>query len=454
MSNIPYTITESAIVLMIDAKTYTVKRGDDRFNEVREAIRTQNFDVIPTLLDIKGKLISDTNGGLYLLNGMLRCADYDVPSLLASRIIAMVKEGFSVEPLTNFLGNLMENPSTDSQDELYGFIEACSLPITADGHFLAYKMVTKDFKDICTKSMDNSIGAKPEMPRDQVDANRNRTCSTGLHFCSEGYLGHYGHEGNSQVVILKINPRDVVSIPTDYNNAKGRACTYEIVDAIDWDELITPLFTDEYSGDDAPTPSPEVDSETFYRWELRDSETNEVLNGFVSRKDAREERAEYDDIDTFIYDALNNVIVVGKCYVDVTVPFVPDEADNEDSLETSDNRWEVRDSDTGALIHTYPSRAEARFAVEDDQFIWDNQGGLVSGRVDPSIDLTDLDGSAPAPTVAPTGTKLNDTVVSKIKRALSAGKESCEQLARDFGVSSRTIRRIRDGESWSHVQIV
>ena len=31
------------------------------------------------------------------------------------------------------------------------------------------------------------------------------------------------------MVILKINPRDVVSIPTDYNNTKGRTCRYEVV---------------------------------------------------------------------------------------------------------------------------------------------------------------------------------------------------------------------------------
>ena len=30
-------------------------------------------------------------------------------------------------------------------------------------------------------------------------------------------------------MIVKINPRDVVSIPTDYNNAKGRACRYEVI---------------------------------------------------------------------------------------------------------------------------------------------------------------------------------------------------------------------------------
>jgi hypothetical protein len=35
--------------------------------------------------------------------------------------------------------------------------------------------------------------------------------------------------GGERIVILKINPRDVVSIPTDYNNSKGRACRYEII---------------------------------------------------------------------------------------------------------------------------------------------------------------------------------------------------------------------------------
>ena len=28
---------------------------------------------------------------------------------------------------------------------------------------------------------------------------------------------------------MKINPRDVVSIPNDYDNTKGRACRYEVI---------------------------------------------------------------------------------------------------------------------------------------------------------------------------------------------------------------------------------
>ncbi len=33
-------------------------------------------------------------------------------------------------------------------------------------------------------------------------------------------------------MILKINPADVVSIPNDYNGAKGRACRYEVIDQV------------------------------------------------------------------------------------------------------------------------------------------------------------------------------------------------------------------------------
>lgn len=247
MSNIAYTITDNAIVFMLDGRTYTIKRGDSRFEEVRQAIRMGKVDTIPTLLDLKGKLVSESNGGIYLLNGILRCDNYIIPPLLATRITQMFKEGFSTEPLIKFLSNLMENPSKIAQNELYGFIEACQLPITADGHFLAYKMVRNNFKDIYSGSMDNSVGQVLTMPRDSVDDNRNHTCSRGLHFCSEGYLGHYGTCNVDQVVIVKINPRDVVSIPSDYNNAKGRACRYEVVDTLPWDEVITPLFTHEYS---------------------------------------------------------------------------------------------------------------------------------------------------------------------------------------------------------------
>jgi hypothetical protein len=122
--------------------------------------------------------------------------------------------------------NMMTNPSFRAVNELYGFLEKNNLPITPDGHFLAYKRVRENYTDCHTGKMDNSVGKVVEMERNKVDDNQNNTCSSGLHFCSENYLRSFGGE---RTVIVKINPRDVVSIPTDYDNSKGRACRYEVI---------------------------------------------------------------------------------------------------------------------------------------------------------------------------------------------------------------------------------
>jgi hypothetical protein len=120
----------------------------------------------------------------------------------------------------------MDNPSYRSVQELYGFLEKNNLPITPDGYFLAYKRVRDDYTDCHTGTMDNSIGKTVSMERNQVDDDQNNTCSQGLHFCSQGYLKHFG---GARTIIVKINPRDVVSIPTDYDNSKGRACKYQVI---------------------------------------------------------------------------------------------------------------------------------------------------------------------------------------------------------------------------------
>jgi hypothetical protein len=86
--------------------------------------------------------------------------------------------------------------------------------------------------DVHSNTMLNAPGCVVEMERNAVDDNKDQTCSTGLHFCGMSYLSHFGGE---RTVIVKINPRDVVSIPSDYNDAKGRACRYEVIGELNVD---------------------------------------------------------------------------------------------------------------------------------------------------------------------------------------------------------------------------
>lgn len=115
---------------------------------------------------------------------------------------------------------------------MFKFLENNGHPFTEDGHFIAYRSVSEDFKDFHTKSFDNKPGAVCEMPRELVDDNPNNTCSSGLHVASWVYARGFGDEGR-KLVSVKVDPRDVVCVPTDYNNTKMRVSKFVVVEQVE-----------------------------------------------------------------------------------------------------------------------------------------------------------------------------------------------------------------------------
>lgn len=208
-------------------ESYTVYASQPGWEPALQALRDQDyaaFEVIARPAAIFEQEYCD--GRIALNDGIVSLDGNEMHGVLADKMIDMLRDGFDVEPLAKFMVNLNENPSSRAVNELYGFLEVSQLAITPEGNFVAYKMIRDDYKDSYSGKMDNSIGAVVEMVRNQVDDNKDVTCSQGLHFCGRGYLGHYS---GSRTVILEINPADVVSIPTDYNFHKGRCCKYTVI---------------------------------------------------------------------------------------------------------------------------------------------------------------------------------------------------------------------------------
>jgi hypothetical protein len=224
----PFLIQGNNIVVVIDNKPHTINKTHITYQKVLDAIKAGDWETVRDVIEPKKVVIEYGKGNVEVQGDKLFWKGKEFHNALSNRMIGMLQEGLPVEPLVLFMENLMKNPSKRSVTELYGFLEKNNLPITSDGHFLAYKKVRKDFKDIHSGTMDNSVGKVVEMERNEVDDDQNRTCSTGLHFCSQNYLNHFGGS-DSRTVIVKINPADVVSIPTDYDNSKGRACKYEVI---------------------------------------------------------------------------------------------------------------------------------------------------------------------------------------------------------------------------------
>lgn len=227
-------ITERTISLILNGKPFNITDSHVNFELIRQNLLDKNYDNLQNLIDvvrtISSKIESIPNTSLTIQNEEVLYKGYPIHNVLSKKLLEELRNGYDISGFAKFVDNLMQNPSSTAINELYLFIEKANLPLTDDGHFLAYKKVRDDYKDVHSGTFDNSIGSICEMPRNLVDDNRDRTCSNGFHFCSYSYLFHFGGE---RVMILKINPKDVVSIPSDYNDTKGRTCRYEVIGEVE-----------------------------------------------------------------------------------------------------------------------------------------------------------------------------------------------------------------------------
>lgn len=232
---ISYVVNDNFISLVIDNKPYNVNKTHKNFEKIKSTLKDKDviwnygnviLDLISEVETIKQKMIKFP--GIKVTDSNIFYNDEPLDGSLVNQILKTKDQGFEFDNLVKFLENLMDNTSEDVRNELYDWIKSSgNISITCDGAFLAYKKVRNDYYDIYSGKMLNSIGSVLEV--EEVDTDRTRTCSYGLHFCSYDYLKHYGDTSNSRVVIVKIFPQDVIAIPVDYNFQKGRCKRYEVV---------------------------------------------------------------------------------------------------------------------------------------------------------------------------------------------------------------------------------
>lgn len=250
-----HNIVGNTAIIVVGGRTFNLNDTHPAWKQVVAKLRKYDYEGLEAILDVR-KAVEVFSDGLVVItdDGELAYDGKPLHSVLAKRIVGDFKKGFDVKALVAFLHRVEENPSKTAREELYLWLETSKLPFTPDGHFLAYKKVRGDYKDIYSGKFDHSIGTTLAMPREKVDPDRNRTCSYGFHFCSLDYLNHYSSCANDRVVIVKVDPANVVAIPSDYQNQKGRATGYTVVAEFDgwvansgreWDEELPEVPEDD-----------------------------------------------------------------------------------------------------------------------------------------------------------------------------------------------------------------
>ena len=247
--SVPFMWVDRNLTLILKNKAYQVIPDHINYRLIMESLQSATEDELLELVDIQTAVTNYSNGMVTIQNGKVMYDGEVVHGSISKRILEFMSKGLPFQPLVNFLNNLMENPSMQSQTELYDFLEHEHLPITEDGYFLAYKAVRGDYMDKYAGKFRNKVGDTCKMNRAKVDDNRSAGCSQGLHAGALNYVAGYGClDSGDRIVIVKINPKDVVSVPSDCNYQKLRTCEYLVVGEYQG-ELLKPLYKAEFSED-------------------------------------------------------------------------------------------------------------------------------------------------------------------------------------------------------------
>lgn len=244
-------IGDGTLNVLVDGSSYTVAKDHPQYAVLRKAFNDKDADLFLKNLDVAkevSKVVTNKIGTMERVKVDSSGVYVDgnpVSNSVSKAIMSMMANGFDFEPLVKFFERLLQNPSSRSVKELWGFLEVNGLMLTEDGCFLAYKSVRGNYLDKYSGTYDNKPGATMRMPRNEVDDDFTKHCSQGFHVGALAYSGPSGwyHSIGDKVIICKVAPEDVVSVPNDHNCQKLRTCAYTVVG-----DYKAPLNAPVYSG--------------------------------------------------------------------------------------------------------------------------------------------------------------------------------------------------------------
>jgi len=267
-------VTPNDVTVIIDGKHKRIRKDSPDAELVIALVKqynscnilTEREDIVTKIEELcnPAKKIEFNSDGRFEFDGnsamYLKGTSDPIPEFLAKKLLEYIDKGLNVEALVNFWKNTLLNPDKGVRQQLFGFLEHNGHPITDKGYFLAYKAVkvarkydAETGEEVVSVRYDENTGERIEetlnqsmtfkpyhsgahgmtvkvgepitMPREECDSDPEVTCSAGLHVGSMEYVHDFGYSSGVILEVL-VSPRNVVAVPTDYNNTKMRTCEY------------------------------------------------------------------------------------------------------------------------------------------------------------------------------------------------------------------------------------
>lgn len=237
------------IVVIVEGISRTVLKGDGMFEKVREAL-VQGYDegYFIELFNDDGLGEEEVCNSQYHLGRVegtkmefvsRDCDDYalmyddtEIADCLRDELQSLIVDGLPYDGMVALIQRLYDPNKRVSyrvRNELLSFIKRNGIVVDTDGCIIAYKAVKEDYYDKYTgKTFKNVAGAVISMDFGSVNDNAAHGCGKGLHAGSLDYVSWFGG-GDDRIVVVRIDPSDVVSVPSDCDCQKLRTCRYTVV---------------------------------------------------------------------------------------------------------------------------------------------------------------------------------------------------------------------------------
>ena len=254
------TLSNDTMTVIVDgAKILTATKDHPKWVELVNAFTRKDESTMLDLLSMKRVIEKFSCGGLTVSDQGVFYKDMPLAGVDVDRVMAFMLQGLPYEPIAQYMGRKFLNPSKRAITEMYNFLEHRQMPLTPEGRIIAYKGVQKDFFSGRGGSeplsqgrrnekgqIFNGVGETIQMERSFVDDDFRQDCSGGLHAGSLSYAKDYAHGLPGGIVILiEIDPADVVSVPADCNCKKLRCCKYRVISV--YDGPLPDTYTSDYS---------------------------------------------------------------------------------------------------------------------------------------------------------------------------------------------------------------
>lgn len=229
-------------------RSYTLHSSYKDYNVALADLQDENYLGFIEHIDRAEALVAYGKGKLQVVAGQVTWTGNSLVLTegMTKYVLRLASLSLPLTAFENFLSNLELNPSYNSRQQLFSFIEHNDITLTEDGGMIFYKKVQDDLYDLHTgRTFRFAPGTIHEMPRNLVDDNSSVGCSAGIHAASLAYAKSF-HADKKTIVLLKVYPKDVVSVPHDSEFQKVRACRVHVVGKHQDRKDLGPLWEDHY----------------------------------------------------------------------------------------------------------------------------------------------------------------------------------------------------------------